>query len=383
MNNRIKALNVLNYKDTNSIPVVHFGFWHETLIKWAEEGHITMDEASSWRDGSPVDDNIGAKLGFDFNWYNCVHPNPLLSPGFTREILSTEPDGSRKVKNHLGVIELEKDGAGSIPAEIDHLLKTREDWEKHYKHRLVWDEKRVTDAVVNVNGVFKKYTEGGLDFLRQPELRDRPVGIHCGSLMGNLRNIIGVEGISYIYMDDEPLFREMVATIAELCYKNTKKMLEDGAVFDFAHFWEDICFKNGPLVIPSVFDEIVGPWYKKITDLVKEFGIEVVSLDCDGLIDSLIPTWLNNGVNTMFPIEVGTWDASIAPWREKYGKTIRGVGGMNKYVFSKDFAAIDVEIERLKKLIALGGYIPCPDHRIAPDAKWENVKYYCKRLREL
>ena len=55
-----------------------------------------------------------------------------------------------------------------------------------------------------------------------------------------------------------------------------------------------------------------------------------LSLDCDGWIDHLIPIWLENGVNTMFPIEVGTWNASIAPWREKYGKKILGVGGMNK-----------------------------------------------------
>ena len=41
------------------------------------------------------------------------------------------------------------------------------------------------------------------------------------------------------------------------------------------------------------------------------------------------------------------------------------------------------EVERLKGLIALGGYIPCPDHRIAPDAKWENVQYYCEKMQAL
>ncbi|MEA2013535.1 MAG: hypothetical protein U9O87_10750 [Verrucomicrobiota bacterium] len=84
----------------------------------------------------------------------------------------------------------------------------------------------------------------------------------------------------------------------------------------------------------------------------------------------------------MFPIEVGTWSASIQPWREKYGKELRGVGGMNKTVFSQDYAAVDAEIERLKPLVDLGGYIPCPDHRIAPDAKWKNVQYYCEKMRE-
>jgi uroporphyrinogen decarboxylase len=105
-----------------------------------------------------------------------------------------------------------------------------------------------------------------------------------------------------------------------------------------------------------------------------------VSLDCDGCIDALVPIWLENGVNTMFPIEVGTWKASIAPWRKEYGKAVRGVGGMNKVVFSHDRAAIDAEVERLRPLVDLGGYIPCPDHRIAPDAKWDNVQYYCERM---
>ena len=93
--------------------------------------------------------------------------------------------------------------------------------------------------------------------------------------------------------------------------------------------------------------------------------------------------WFENGINTMFPIEVGTWAASIAPWRKQYGKELRGVGGMNKTVFAHDKAAVDAEIERLRPLIELGGYIPCPDHRIAPDAKFENVCHYAQKLRTL
>ena len=52
-------------------------------------------------------------------------------------------------------------------------------------------------------------------------------------------------------------------------------------------------------------------------------------------------------------------------------------------VFARDYKAVDAEIERLRPLIELGGYIPCPDHRIAPDAKFENVQYYCDRMQNL
>ncbi|MDH7570588.1 MAG: hypothetical protein QHJ73_13485, partial [Armatimonadota bacterium] len=114
--------------------------------------------------------------------------------------------------------------------------------------------------------------------------------------------------------------------------------------------------------------------------LCRRYGLDIVSLDCDGCIDALIPTWIHNGVNTMFPIEVGTWGASIEPWRARYGRELRGVGGMDKRVFARDFAAVDAEIERLRRLVDLGGYIPCPDHRIAGDAEWDNVRYYCDRM---
>ena len=90
-------------------------------------------------------------------------------------------------------------------------------------------------------------------------------------------------------MDDEDLYREIVDTLCGLGYACAKEVLETGVKFDYAHFWEDICFKNGPLISPDVFREFVGPWYKKITDLTSSYGIEIVSVDCDGMIDSLIP----------------------------------------------------------------------------------------------
>jgi len=38
MNNRGRTLAILNYQDYDRLPLVHFGFWRETLQKWAGEG---------------------------------------------------------------------------------------------------------------------------------------------------------------------------------------------------------------------------------------------------------------------------------------------------------------------------------------------------------
>lgn len=369
MNNRERAMAILNYQPYDRMPVVHFGFWDETLVKWAEEGHITWEEARGWADGNPADQSITQKMGFDFNWYSCFHWNNSLKPHFERHVVRNREDGGREVMNVDGVTVLERDDAGSIPAEIEHTLKDRKSWEEHYLPRFQWSMERIS-----------------LDYLKsipsQAE-RDHPIGLYCGSLWGRIRDIAGVVGLSYMMADDPELVNEILDVTANLCYEGTKAILEIRDDFDFAHFWEDICYREGPLVNPRFFKNHVGPYYKKITQLANEHGINIVSLDCDGKIDRLIPTWFENGVNTMFPIEVGVWDASIEPWREQYGRGLRGVGGTNKVVLSRDYAAVDAEVERMRRLVDLGGYIPCFDHRIPPDAKWENVLHYTEQMHKV
>lgn len=369
---RENTLAILHYQPYDSLPVVSFGYWNETVKKWANEGHITHEEADDYArhsDNGWGDRQIMKKLGFDFNWYSLMASNVLFSPPLEKKVLETLPDGSQIIRDDKGLICKVKPDTASIPAGVGTYLTGREVWEKEYLPRLQMSVDRVplADAAQ----------------MPPPEEREIPTGLMLGSLMGTMREMLGVEDMSYLYVDDEELYVEIVDTLCGLCYDCAKVMLESGAKFDFAHYWEDICFKNGPLVSPSMFRELVGPWYRKITDLVNGYGIDIISLDCDGCIDALLPIWLENGVNTMFPIEVGTWNASIAPWREKYGRELRGVGGMNKTVFSRDRAAVEAEVERLKPLIGLGGYIPCPDHRIAPDAKFELVQYYCELLRKI
>jgi uroporphyrinogen decarboxylase len=381
MTHRETVKAILHYENFDRMPVVHFGWWPETIAKWHEEGHLTKDEFyEGYADGRPRDYCIGKKLGFDFNWYSTFQPATNLFPFFEPRIVEELPDGSQKMFNAEGVIVLKKPGTNSIAMEFAHLLKDRASWEEHYLPRLQFSPERIQTRSMRVNDEMVQFDQGGLDFLKA-DTREYHYGIFCGSLIGVIRNWLGVEGLSYLYADDEELYEEIINTVGNLSYETTKATLETGAKFDFAHFWEDVCYKNGPLVAPSVFRDMVAPHYRRITGLLNQYGIDIVSVDCDGWIDSLLPHWLENGVNTMFPIEVGTWQASMAPWREKYGRTLRGVGGMNKNVFSRDRKAVDAEVERLKPLVALGGYIPCPDHRIAPDAKWDMVSYYCDRMR--
>ena len=372
MNHRQRVNAILHHEAYDRMPLVSFGYWHETLDAWAAQGHVGKEEAAGYRregDSGAADRAVMDRLGFDMNWGGGAGGNSYLFPRFEEEVLETRPDGATVLRDSEGLIVLTHEGRVSIPSEIGTSLTGRAAWEELYLPRLQYSAERVDRER------FKKIKAGDAE-------RTLPLGLYAGSLYGNIRNMLGVEGISYLAADDGDLYREIIDTVGNLCYRVAKDALETGVRFDYAHFWEDICFKTGPLVNPAVFRELVGPHYRRMTNLFLQHGIDIVSLDCDGWIDLLLPVWLENGVNTMFPIEVGTWQASIAPWRAQYGKKLRGVGGMDKRVFAKDRAAVDSEIERLKPLVDLGGYIPCPDHRIPPDARFELVQYYCERFRK-
>ncbi|MBO4326811.1 MAG: hypothetical protein J5950_06040 [Clostridia bacterium] len=370
MTNRERTYNLLHFKPVDRMPAVHFGYWPELLTEWADQGKIPRELAAGNHDGSEKERILDKIIGWDLNYYRVVGAASTLFPAFEAKVIEELPDGTKRVQNGFGVIERVKPGITSIPSEDDYLLKDREAFEKEYKPRMQFKPERVNLEF------FRHFNEK-----RDPDL---PYGLFLGSVLGDIRNICTVKGMSYlIYDEDEDLFADIVDTYAEMQYQCAKAILETGAKFDFAHFWEDICFKNGPLISPDKFEELCAKHYKKRTDLCHQYGIDIVSLDCDGVIEKLVPTWVENGVNTMFPIEVGVWGDQFEPARRRFGDKVLGIGGMDKTALRKDKAAVDAEIERLTRLASLGGFIPCPDHRLMPGSKFELVQYYAEEIKKI
>jgi uroporphyrinogen decarboxylase len=62
-------------------------------------------------------------------------------------------------------------------------------------------------------------------------------------------------------------------------------------------FWEDMCYRGGPLISPAMFREFMLPRYKRITELARSLGIDVIFVDSDGDVSELIPLWLESGIS--------------------------------------------------------------------------------------
>ena len=371
MTNRERMLNILNYKSADRLPAIHFGYWHELLLEWAEQGHISRELAGERStEFTEQERELDRILGWDGNWSHRYCAKKELFPAFETKVLDVLADGSKRVQNGFGMIERIKPGLRSIPSEDDYILKDREAFEELYLPKMQFSPDRIDlDFWKNFNNT------------RDPDYFS---GIELGSILGDIRNMTSVVGMSYLmYDEDEELFADIIDAYADMQYKVLEAILQTGAKFDFGHYWEDICFKNGPLISPNIFDELCAKHYKKRNDLCRKYGIELISLDCDGVIDKLIPTWVNNGVNVMFPIEIGVWGDQLEAARNKYGRELRGIGGMDKTALRRDRAAVDAEIERIKRLVSMGGYVPCPDHRLMPGTKFELVQYYTEKIKEI
>jgi hypothetical protein len=125
------------------------------------------------------------------------------------------------------------------------------------------------------------------------------------------------------------------------------------------------------------------PRYKKITDLLHSYGVDVIYLDSDGNLNELIPLWLEVGINLIWPFEVAAGNDAVAI-RKKYGKDLIIAGAIDKRALAKGKEAIRGEVmSKVPFLLEQGGYFPSVDHHVPPDVTFENYCYYINLMREV
>jgi len=357
MNYRKLFQEIMHYGKFDHMPVIHWTTWPETQERWYQEGYPKDCNPHKYFNAVPQWSGLGANLG--------------LFPAFEEETLE-ETDDYRIFRNGEGVISQDWKTRSCIPHYIDFTLKAARDWPQ-FKERLQPDPARIPE---NLEQRIRDADNSGL-----------PIVIDTASMMGWIRNWMGVVNMSYLMYDNPEVYSDMVKTLSDLTCWSLDEILPEakkiGLVPDMGFGWEDICGKNGPLVGPSMFDRCVAHGYRQIRDTLDGYDIHLYGLDSDGMVEPLIPNWLNAGVNVMFPIEPGTWGATPEHMRKRFGKELRVVGGFDKLVLEKDHAAIDAELASHVELMKEGGFILMPDHLITPGTPLENYKYYLDCVRSL
>lgn len=359
-----KLMDTLLFKDNLNVPFIEIALWGQTLERWYKEG---LPEGALKHNGWFLEGE--EYFGFEPREYikiNAVGPLPVMKYTVLEETDRILVYIDETGVTHRALKEGQaKDGTRlSMDQYIEFPVKDRKSFKEYIKRYIPdikirypekWDEKKMIwnrgdiPVCLTNNGEFGFYSA--------------------------LRRWMGVEGVSFLFYDDPVLAHEMLEFLCDYMIELTKKALNEVKIHFFS-FFEDMSFKNGPLVSPQIFRDFFLPVYKKFIDHLRKYGIDLIMVDTDGDPTKLIPLFIEAGVNCLWPVEVA---AGIDPisLRKEFGNSISLIGGIDKRVLTGSRQKIKEEVLRIcDYMLPGGGYIPTVDHSVPPDVPYDNFLYY-------
>ena len=350
---RERFLNLMNYQPVDRcIYGVWGGAWPETIERWKTEGYDPAKEPLF-----PVD-----RWEWQGGWF---FPNPP----FERKVIE-EDERTVLYINAEGILMRERKDHpnSSMPQFVRFPVETHENF------RRFWEEKMQPDLARRLGNDY-------VSRLRAYRNRDFPLIIiadRWGGFFGPLRNLVGVERLCTLFYDDSVFVEEMMDAMADFIIAMMRQILEHTDV-DMFGFWEDMAYKTAPLIGPEMVRKFMLPRYRRVVEYLRSRGVQWISLDSDGQIMSLIPVWLDAGINFLYPFEVQS-GMDVVEVRRRFGQNLRMMGGVDKRVLAIGKEAINTELSRLAPIVKEGGYIPALDHSIPPDVSFSNYCYYMEKL---
>jgi len=356
MTDRERFNRQMRYQPVDRCFNMEFGYWAENFHEW----DIFVDNG--------ITNNGEADRFFSFDRFAGVGGVVWMHPGFEAAVVE-ETETTKVVINANGLYaEVPKDGHDTIPRFLRASVKKPDDWRRCKAERFRRDDPA---RKMDVEALKKAH----------PPNRDYPLGISCGSMIGRIRDMLTFEGLAYGLHDHPDMVEDMVETACLLVEDSLDQVLGE-VDFDYASGWEDICFKNGPIVSLDFFNNVVAPRYKRIGDKLHAHGIDLWYTDCDGDVRPLLPGFMEAGINCLFPYEVNSC-AHPVELLEEYGKDLRIMGGVDKMELGRGPEAIKAYLESLVPAVERGGYIPFCDHRCPPNVKPKDYLYYLDLKEEM
>jgi hypothetical protein len=349
MTDRARFNAQMQYQPIDRCFNMEFGYWEENFTEWdlfVKNGIATNGEADRF---------------FNFDVTACTGASIWMRPSFESKVIS-ETATTRILQNGDGLLaEVPRDGHDTIPHYIKAAIVTPEDWKRCKAERFRRDDPGRIPDVAAIRTA-------------HPDTRTYPLGVWCGSMIGKIRDMLTFEGLAYATYDYPDMVEDMVETCCVLVEDSLDRLLPH-VTFDYAAGWEDICFKNGPIVSVDFFKNVVMPRYKRISKKLKAAGIKLWWIDCDGDVRPILPYMMEGGCNCLFPFEVNGC-AHPAELLNEYGKDLRIMGGFDKIEMAKGPEAITRYMKTLVPLVERGGYIPFCDHRCPPNVKPADYLFY-------
>ena len=361
MNNRQRFQAAMKFQPVDRPCHVEHGFWKETYQRWQREGLPSNVAYPELFFRSPANDLFGY---FDIAKFAYIQAEQYFLPAFSEYTLE-ETERYRIYRNGRGVILKEMKENVSMPHFLDYPIKDRADYLDLRQRLLGSPEQR-----------FPADWEASAAYFRRQECEI--VGVHMEGFFGYPRELMGLERLLLTFYDDPELIHQIISDHLHAILELYPRAIE-AARPDFAFIWEDMSYKNGPLISPAMFRRFLLPAYQELTAFLKRMGIRVILVDSDGNLERLIPLWLEGGVTGLLPFEVRA-GMDVSSVRNRY-PSLQIIGGIEKHRLEGDQADIDLELERVLPFMqTAGGYAASLDHWVHDQISLENFTYYVDKV---
>jgi uroporphyrinogen decarboxylase len=196
------------------------------------------------------------------------------------------------------------------------------------------------------------------------------------------RDYLGLHNLLKSLFMEPLLVHQMMDFYTDFILEVLHPLLDETEI-DVVTIDEDMAYKTGPMISPSLFKEFMFNNYRRVTKLLREHNVKVIFWDSDGNPGALLPLIVKAGMNGWVPMEIA---AGVDPLevRKQFPQLVLG-GGIDKRVLASGKKA-DIQREISKTvpvLLESGGYLPMVDHAVAPETPLENYVHYLRALNEL
>jgi uroporphyrinogen decarboxylase len=340
-------------------PFLHvFGPMKQTVQRWLAEG---MRDEHEWFGEVGFEGEPGKQFG------NRLAVNGFVCPPFKQEV-SSDDGRYRVMRNSWGaVVRVPCDG--SVMAYlIEGPVKDARSWEA-MKERLRPDTP-------------ERFPANWSEMKAQFEVADVPSwvgGLPCG-FFGAPRELFGLEALLTNFHDQPRLMHDVMDTLCDLWCEVFSRVARETRV-DFMFVWEDMCYRNGPLISPRHFREFMLPRYKRLTATLRQAGIPLMLVDTDGNFDQLIPLFIEGGIDFAIPYEVQS-GMDIRQIRRDF-PTLGICGGVEKSIPTKPAAEQEAELARIAAVLKTGRFLPHSDHGVPPHVPYRQYVDFYRKLGKL
>lgn len=328
--------------------------WGSTTRRWRAESGI-------------VDLNIKEHFGFDNSFYRPAIEYGIF-PRFESKVLE-EDQNYKVVRDEHGIVKRVAKHGVSMPQFLANPVQNMTDWRRLKEERL--NPKQPGRLAEDWSVLGRRLEESG---------EVVQVGRYPYGVFGMPRDLMGAEELLVAFYEQPDLIHDMMEHLTTLwihLWTETAKYVR----IDHIHIWEDMSGRHGSLISPAMVREFMMPCYDRIAAFARTHGVRLVSVDTDGACGELLPVFQEHGVNMVFPFEVQAGN-DIEFYRQEY-PALGILGGLDKRALAIGPKAIDLEVEKARRRLTHGRYIPCFDHLIPDNVSWDNFRYAAEALRSV